>query len=112
MHSSIPSHSAHRDLVQTATFIAAANIAFTLCVWAWIFSLPEGTFHDQGGLAISLIYFPATFCVWLSCALASIALLCRKSADLSEAEASRVKTQRRVTLGLVALGLFLAIGTL
>ena len=99
-----------RALSQTAAAIAAADIVFTLCVWAWIFSRPAGTFHDQGGLAITMIYFPATFCAWLVSTLASVVLSRRKSGDWAEADASR--RLRQVRFGLVSLGLLLAIGTL
>ena len=48
---------------------ATASIAFTLAVWAWMLTRPAGTFHDQGGLMITLYYFPATFVVWLACSI-------------------------------------------
>jgi hypothetical protein len=65
-------------LAKAAVTLAGASVVFTLCVWAWILSRPAGTFHDQGGLAITIIYFPVTFMVWLFCALPSAALRRRK----------------------------------
>lgn len=97
---------------QRAVLIAAGSIVFTLLVWVWILSRPEGTFHDQGGLAITLIYFPATFSVWLICSLLSFVLGRCKVDGLPETDVSRVKTLRLIKAGLVALGFFLSIRTL
>src|SRR4249919_1646716 len=101
-----------RTLAQTAVTLALASIVFTLGVWAWILTRPAGTFHDQGGLAITLFYFPATFVGWLLCGLISVALRRRRTEGESEVELARGGNLRRRVLGLIALGLLLSIGTL
>jgi hypothetical protein len=97
---------------QTAVTIAAGSIVFTLGVWAWMLTRPPGTFHDQGGLAITLVYFPATFVVWLLCGLTAVALRRRRTEGASDVDAARVGKLRRVGFGVIALGLLLSIGTL
>jgi hypothetical protein len=101
-----------RFLAPTAVTLLLGSIVFTLSVWAWIFTRPAGTFHDQGGLAITLIYFPTTFVVWLLCGLIASALRRRRTAGESEADVAGVGNSRRLVFGLVALGLLLSIGTL
>ncbi|MFM7133490.1 MAG: hypothetical protein ACKO0W_04145 [Planctomycetota bacterium] len=97
---------------RTAVTIALGSIAFTLTVWAWMLTRPAGTFHDQGGLAITFLYFPATFVVWSLCGLTSVALHRRSTEGESLVVADRVGDLRRVVHGLIALGLLLSIGTL
>ncbi len=42
------------------------SVSLTLGVWAYIFSrAPQGAFHDQGGMLITLILFPLTFLGWV-----------------------------------------------
>jgi hypothetical protein len=101
-----------RTLQQTAVTIAAGSMVFTLSVWVWMLTRPPGTFHDQGGLAITLFYFPATFVVWLVCGLASVAFRRRRTEGESEADVARSSKLRRVVCGLIALGLLMSIGTL
>ena len=101
-----------RTLARTAVTLALASIVFALSVWAWMLTRPAGTFHDQGGLAITLFYFPTTFVVWLLCGLISMALLRRRTEGESEADVARGGNLRRLVFGLIALGLFLSIGTL
>src|SRR5262245_5872750 len=90
-----------QSLPRSPVTFAWVSIAFTLCVWIWIFIQPESAFHDQGGLTITLVYFPATLAAWLLCAIISIVLALR-----------RTDGGRLATFGLVALGLLLSIGTL
>jgi len=95
-----------------AAFIAVASLVFSACMWAWVLSRPEGTFHDQGGLAITLIYFPATFCTWLVCAMLSAGLLFLGKSRPMGVGIMQIRRLRWLTLGLVALGLCLSAGTL
>lgn len=101
-----------RTLPRTAVTIALGSIVFTLIVWGWMLTRPAGTFHDQGGLAITLIYFPATFVVWILCGLTSVALRRRRTEGEPEADVARLGNLRRLVWGLIALGLLLSIGTL
>jgi hypothetical protein len=87
--------------------IALASVLFTLSIWAWILTRPEGTFHDQGGLSLMLVYFPWTFGVWFVCGLIAIILAVR---------GRRSNPDRGSSFGLTAafvmLGLILSTGTL
>jgi hypothetical protein len=96
---------------RTLLTLPVISILFTFSVWAWILTRPAGTFHDQGGLTITLFYFPATFVLWFMCALPS--LVRRRSRIRSlEAETATTKLSRHGTLWLIGLGLFLSIETL
>lgn len=97
---------------RTAASLALATIIFSVCVWVWILSQPEGTFHDQGGLAITLIYFPATFCVWSVCGLLSAVVICWGKIDSAEGNDATSKTFRLATIGLFVVGFCLSAGTL
>ena len=101
-----------RTLARTAVFFSLASVAFTLGVWAWILTRPAGTFHDQGGLAITIFYFPASFIAWLLCGLTSFALCWERAEGESKAGVVRVGNLRRVVFGLIAIGLLISIGTL
>jgi hypothetical protein len=92
---------------KTPVTVAFASILFTLAVWAWILTRPAGTFHDQGGLSLTMIYFPTTFGVWFVCGLSSIVLAIR--ARRSNPEGGSVIG---LTAALVILGLLLSVGTL
>ncbi len=97
---------------RVAVGFASASLVFSACMWAWVLSRPEGTFHDQGGLAITLIYFPATFCTWLVCAMLSAGLLFVDEGRPMGVGIMQRRRLRWLTLGLVALGLCLSVGTL
>ena len=73
---------------------------------------PVGTFHDQGGLAITIYYFPATMVVFVACALSSVLLGRQKQGGLDVAEDSAIKMLQWVKIALVALGFLLSVGTL
>jgi hypothetical protein len=108
----MPCRTHERSTSQTVMVLPLASIVFTLGVWAWILTRPEGTFHDQGGLAITLLYFPSTFAAWLLCGLISVALRRRRPEGEAEADVARFGKLRRRVYGLIALGLLLSIGTL
>jgi hypothetical protein len=97
---------------RTAASLALATVIFSVCVWVWILSQPEGTFHDQGGLAITLIYFPATFCVWLVCGLLSAGVIGWGKIDTAEGNEAIRKRFRLATIGLFVVGFCLSAGTL
>jgi len=101
-----------RTLARTAVTFALGSIVLTLTLWVWILTRPAGTFHDQGGLAITLYYFPATFVTWIFCGLKSIALCRRRAEGESVVVATRLGNSRWVVFGAIALGLLLSIGTL
>ena len=91
-----------------AVIRAIGSILFTLVVWVWMLTRSAGTFHDQGGMAITFLYFPATFIVWLYCGLTAVMCLLRST----EAEGAPVWRLRWKVVGLIALGLLLSFGTL
>ena len=91
---------------------ALGSIIFTLIVWVWMLTRPAGAFHDQGGMAITFIYFPATFGVWLYCCLTSVLFLVRRTKGGTEAEGAQGPAVGWRTLGLIVLGLLLSVGTL
>ena len=97
---------------RTAAFLASVSVFFSVCIGAWILSRPERTFHDQGGLTITFIYFPSTFCIWFLCALLPLAFSCYKLNYSPPGDVSRIKKLHRATVGLVISGFFLSIGTL
>ena len=92
--------------------IALVSIVFTLCVWTWIIIQPAGTFHDQGGLRITFVYFPVTFLVWLACWITGIVLRQLTSSVKSEALIPSSPARQGLFHVLVALGLLLSVGTL
>ena len=91
---------------------AIGSIVVTLVVWVWILTRPEGSFEDQGGMLITLLYFPGTFVVWFFCGLTSVVLLVRSRKGGSEADFARRNRWPGVVIGLIALGFFLSVGTL
>jgi len=95
-----------KSLRNSAVIRAVGSILFTLTVWVWMLTRSSGTFHDQGGMAITFIYFPATFVVWLYCGLTAVVSLLRST------EGTPVRHLRWKVVGLIALGLLLSIGTL
>lgn len=97
---------------RVAVGFASASLVFSACTWAWVLCRPEETFHDQGGLAITLIYFPATFCTWLVCAMLSAGLLFLGNSRSMGVGIMQRRRLRWIALGLVALGLCLSVGTL
>ena len=54
--------------------LALVSLALTLSLWAWIWSQPPSAFHDQGGLAITLIYFPIAGLGWVAFGLPAFIL--------------------------------------
>ena len=102
----------NRTRAQITLIFALTSLAFTLGVWTWMLTRPAGTFHDQGGMAITIVYFPTTFVVWLVCVLLSLVFRRRRIEGEVEAEVVRVRKLRRFTGGLIALGLLCSIGTL
>ena len=101
-----------QSLIKPAMIRAFGSILFTLMVWAWMLTRSEGTFHDQGGMAITFVYFPATLVVWLYCSLTALVSLLRSNKKESEAEGNPVRRLCWKVVGLIALGLLLSIGTL
>ena len=97
---------------RTAAFLASVSVFFSVCIGAWILSRPETTFHDQGGLTITFIYFPSTFCIWFLCALLPLAFRSYKLNCSPPDDVTRIKNLRWTTMGLVTIGFFLSIGTL
>lgn len=91
---------------------AIASIVATLGVWGWILTRPKGSFDDQGGMLITLLYFPGTFVVWLLCALTAVVLLVRGRKRGSQGDVDGRNGGLGVVVGLVALGFILSVGTL
>lgn len=99
-------------LMKTGVVRTWASPLFTLGVWAWMLTRPAGTFHDQGGMAILLIYFPLTFIVWLYGTLTTSFLIYRaKKSEPPLAELAMRKWRGRIRWARVT-GLVLSAGTL
>ena len=99
-------------LMKTGVVRAWASPLFTLGVWAWMLTRPAGTFHDQGGMTILLIYFPLTFIVWLYGTLTTSFLIHRaKKSEPPLAELAMRKWRGRIRWARVT-GLVLSAGTL
>jgi hypothetical protein len=91
---------------------AWASPVVTIALWVLIWTRPAGTFQDQGGMLILLIYFPLVFVVWLYCTLATSFLIYRaKKSEPPPSEGEMRKSRRRI-LWLRAGGLLLSVGTL
>ena len=99
-------------LMKIGVVRAWASPVFTLGAWAWMLTRPAGTFHDQGGMSILLIYFPLTFIVWLYCTLTTSFLIHRaKNFQPPLDELNLGKWRGRIRWLRVA-GLLLSVGTL
>jgi hypothetical protein len=84
------------------------TIRVTLGVWVYIFSrAPQATFHDQGGLLITIILFPLTFLGLLIGGVGAITAGLRALRD--QASNSQWAAFTRIALG--ALGLLMSLGT-
>jgi hypothetical protein len=99
--------------MKLAVITMSGSILFSLGMLAWIRSQPAAAFHDQGGMAITLIYFPATFLVWFFCSyLPSRILKRRAKTDAAQIYAPELKTLRWTLRGLEVVGLCLSLCTL
>jgi hypothetical protein len=85
--------------------LVLTSIFFTLAVWAWVLTRPPGTFHDQGGMQISFLYFPLTLLIWFIANLAALVLMILRRRELPG-------TSWLITTCLSLLGLLLSLATL
>jgi hypothetical protein len=88
------------------------SLCLTLGIWANIFSQPPGTFHDQGGLVITFMYFPCAFLGWAFAAAVASWLMAEAKRRVTESERPRVIRARRFLVLLIFIGFLLAVGTL
>ena len=88
--------------------LGLCSIVLTLTIWGWIWTRPPGTFHDQGGMMISLIYFPLALLAWLVFGLPALVLGLRGS-PRTEGPGRRANA---LGVWTSVLALLLAIGTL
>ena len=104
-----------QSFLKQATALAGLSPLFTLCVWAFILVQPAKNFHDQGGMAITFIYFPITLVVWLLAASFSVTRLAvglvRRQASLPPGRKD-VFVSATLVIGIILAGLPLAVGTL
>src|SRR5262249_59704467 len=54
--------------------LVVVSICLTQGVWWYILTRPPGTFHDQGGMAITFGLFPMTAVGWLAGGLPALIL--------------------------------------
>jgi hypothetical protein len=101
-----------RRSLDIALGLSIASLTLTLGVWVWIWTRPAGTFNDQGGLAITLIYFPLALVGWAACALSAIVVSHLAKKRASETDAAGMKRLRFITWCLIGLGLLLSLTTL
>ena len=88
--------------------LGLCSIVLTLAIWGWIWTRPPGSFHDQGGMMISIIYFPLALLGWLVFGLPALIL------GLRGTPSTDGSGRRKNALGVwaSALALLLAVGTL
>ena len=99
-------------LITLAFAFVIGSLCLTLGIWAWIFTRPPGTFHDQGGLAITIMYFPCAFLGWALAAAIADWLMTQAKRRATESELPGIIRGRRLLLLLMFIGLLLAVGTL
>jgi hypothetical protein len=97
-----------RSLAQTAAASSVISIVFTLSVWTWVLTRHAGAFNREGAMLLTLFAFPATFIVWLFCALPFTGLGRPSCEGLSIPDAARIKTLRKFAYHLVLWGFLLA----
>jgi hypothetical protein len=74
----------------TASFLLATlSWLVVILTWGWVLTRPHGTFHDQGGLAITLIVLPLTLGAWLIGGPIALALGGRAMKRLGQGEADK-----------------------
>lgn len=78
----------------------------------WVLTRPAGTFNDQGGLTITLIYFPLALVGWVVCALPAVVLVHLTKKHCSETDMAQTKGLQRIIWCPVGLGLLLSFATL
>ena len=99
--------------------LGLCSLMLTFALWGWIWTRPPGTFNDQGGLAITLIYFPSALLGWLVFGLPGLVLGVRGLSRQWRQEAGTDARGREIgsitwsLLGIVlsSVGLLVAIGT-
>ena len=89
--------------------LGGASIALTLAVWVFIFTRPRGSFHDQGGMFITLILFPVTAAGWLVFGLPAV-LLGERAWTLAAGD-REARELGLVGIGAGALAGLLSLGT-
>ena len=91
-------HRPDRDLFRAdanallSIILAMGGVTWMTCIWGWVWIQPKGTFHDQGGMYITLFVLPTTVMLWL--AAGPIALLAGRNAVTRKAEWSRSRIYR------------------
>src|SRR5262249_33731319 len=45
---------------------AAGSLALAAAIWGWVAAQPRGSFHDQGGMLITLVILPWTLALWVA----------------------------------------------
>tara|TARA_Y100000385_G_C12740089_1_gene486428 strand:- start:152 stop:457 length:306 start_codon:yes stop_codon:yes gene_type:complete len=98
--------------MRTVAFLQLVSIFFTASIWFWIISRPENYFHDQGGMAITIVYFPVTFCVWFLFAFVPLSFSFYRLNSSRRTDVPFAKDVLLANFLLVVVGVFLSIGTL
>src|SRR4051812_41689089 len=90
--------------------LGTVAVAWPLAVWGVVIALlvrDPDTFHDQGGMLLTLILFPLALLGALACGFPALVL----RADRSAANGGAGPRWRWVGPALAVLGLLLAVGT-
>ncbi len=87
-----------------------AMIAWIVIIltWAWVLTRPSGSFHDQGGLALTIIIFPLTLGAWFVGGPVALALGGRAIKRLGPGEADHSERRFARTGILLSRTLFWA----
>jgi len=97
-------------LAQAAVTSSVMSTVFTLSVWTCVLTRHQGTFSREGAMLLTLFVFPATFVVWVCCALPFISLGRPKYEALSIPGAARVKTLRSFAYAWLLWGFLFVTG--
>lgn len=99
-------------LAAVAPLLGLMSILVTLAIWAWVLTRPEGTFHDQGGLEISLIYFPLALLGWVILGLPAFVIGLVRTFRSNNAYATKHRNWNALAMALGVSSLLMAFGTL
>jgi hypothetical protein len=99
-------------LINLAFAVVSGSLCLTLGIWTWVFTRPPGTFHDQGGLAITIMCFPCAFLGWALAAAVADWLMIQAKRRATESELPGINRARRLLILLIIIGFLLAVGTL
>ena len=89
--------------------LGIGSVCLTQAVWWFILTRPPGSFHDQGGMAITFFLFPITAVGWLAGGLPGLILGSRALATAKGDTTARLLGS--LGMGVAVIAGFLSLGT-